>query len=127
MSQNSYYKFDINVITHYIEAQSDPDLGRYAFSYTINIRNIGTVPAKLLSRYWLITDANGRQQEVNGLGVVGQQPHLKPGEEYVYTSGTMLHTHVGAMEGSYTFIADDNHEFKEHIPAFTLSKPHTLH
>ncbi|VAW76844.1 ApaG protein [hydrothermal vent metagenome] len=121
------YDIKINVETRYIEEQSYPDQERYVFAYTITIENCGKVPAQLLRRHWVITDANNRTQEVKGEGVIGEQPHLKPGENFRYTSGTMLETPVGSMRGSYQMVADDGVEFDADIPAFTLAIPRTLH
>jgi ApaG protein len=118
---------DIEVETHYIEEQSLPEEDRYVFAYTITIRNNGEQPAKLLNRHWLITDGDGNTQEVRGEGVVGEQPHIGPGDYFRYTSGTVLETPVGTMEGSYQMLADDGTEFEAMIPVFTLSLPHTLH
>ena len=117
----------IEVETNYLEDQSEPRELRYVFAYTITIRNEGRVPAKLLSRRWLITDANGKVQEVRGEGVVGEQPHLQPGQGFQYSSGAVLETPVGAMEGSYTMRADDGQEFDAPIPAFGLAMPGLLH
>ena len=97
------------------------------FSYTITIHNEGDIPARLLSRHWLITDGDGKREEVRGEGVVGEQPYLKPGEKYRYTSGTVLDTPVGTMEGSYQMLADDGVKFEADIAPFTLSMPHTIH
>ncbi len=121
------YNIEVAVDTTYILEQSAPELNRYVFAYTITIRNEGSMPAKLLNRHWIITDAMGNIQEVKGVGVVGEQPHLKPGEGFQYTSGTVLETPVGSMEGSYQMKADDGTEFNANIPAFTLSVPHALH
>ncbi|HKK06003.1 MAG: Co2+/Mg2+ efflux protein ApaG [Gammaproteobacteria bacterium] len=121
------YNFEVDVETNFVPDQSDPDDRRYVFAYTITIRNVGAVPAKLLTRHWVITDADGRVQEVRGEGVVGEQPHLEPGEGFRYTSGTMLETPVGSMQGSYHMVADDGVEFDTEIQPFTLSVPHTLH
>ncbi len=121
------YLIDINVETHYIEEQSAPDENRYVFAYTITIRNNGNLPAKLLHRHWVITDGDGKTQEVRGEGVVGEQPHIGPGDYFRYTSGTVLDTPVGTMQGSYQMIADDGEEFDAIIPVFTLSAPHALH
>lgn len=126
MSSNSY-NIEVNIETQYIEEQSLPDQDHYVFAYTITIHNSGEVPAQLLRRHWIITDANNKVQEVKGEGVVGEQPHLQPGESYRYTSGTMLETPVGTMRGSYQMIADDGVEFDADIPQFTLSMPRTLH
>ena len=121
------YSIQVEVETQYVKEQSLPDQDHYVFAYTITIYNSGSVPAQLLNRHWIITDANNRVQEVKGEGVVGEQPHLKPGEQYRYTSGTMLETPVGTMRGSYLMLADDGVEFDAEIPAFTLSMPRTLH
>jgi ApaG protein len=117
----------IDIETTYVESESLPDEDRYVFAYTITIRNEGIVPAKLLSRHWVITDANGKVQEVRGEGVVGEQPHLKPGEGFQYTSGTMLETPMGTMTGSYQMVADDGSTFDAQIPEFLLTTPRTLH
>jgi len=121
------YSIQVEVKTQYVKEQSLPDQDHYVFAYTITIHNNGSVPAQLLNRHWIITDANNRVQEVKGEGVVGEQPHLKPGEKYRYTSGTMLETPVGTMRGSYQMLADDGVEFDAEIPTFTLSMPRTLH
>jgi ApaG protein len=121
------YKIGIEVETHYIEEQSIPEEDRYVFAYTITIRNNGSQPAKLLTRHWIITDGDGNTQEVHGEGVVGEQPHIGPGDYFRYTSGTVLDTPVGTMEGSYQMLADDGEQFEAPIPVFTLSLPHTLH
>jgi len=117
----------IEVETNYLEDQSEPRELRFVFAYTITIRNEGRVPAKLLSRRWLITDANGKVQEVRGEGVVGEQPYLQPGQGFQYSSGAVLETPVGAMEGSYTMRADDGQEFDAPIAAFRLAMPGLLH
>ena len=117
----------IQVATDYVHEQSEPEADRYVFAYTITISNKGDVPARLISRHWVITDANGKVQEVSGDGVVGEQPHLNPGEQFQYTSGTVLETPVGSMHGTYQMIADDGVEFKAEIPVFTLSVPKMLH
>lgn len=127
MSDNQPYNTTVSVETSYIPEQSDPDNHRYVFSYTITIKNEGSIPAKLLTRHWLITDADGKTQEVHGEGVVGEQPHLQPGEGFRYTSGTMLETPVGSMQGSYSMIADDGQQFECPISPFTLSMPNKLH
>lgn len=120
------YNIQVTVNTQYIEAESNPSANRYIFSYTILIKNNGDTPAKLLDRHWIITDANNRIQEVKGKGVIGEQPHLKPGETFQYTSGTMLETPVGSMQGSYKMIADDGHHFDAVIEPFSLALPRIL-
>ena len=117
----------VDVDTLYVESESDPENNRFVFAYTITIRNIGEIAAKLLTRHWVIRDANGKVQEVQGDGVVGEQPHLKPGEGFQYTSGTMLETSMGTMGGSYLLVTDDGEEFKAPIADFLLSAPRTLH
>jgi ApaG protein len=124
---NNDYQFDIAVNAHFLDEQSVPEEGRYVFAYTIQIRNQGKHPARLLSRHWLITDGNGRVREVMGEGVVGEQPWLRPGEGFEYTSGAVLETDIGTMHGSYDMLADDGTRFAAPIPAFTLSIPRTLH
>jgi len=121
------YDTRVEVETSYIAEQSAPEQSRYVFSYTITIRNHGSVPARLQSRHWIITDANGKVDEVRGSGVVGEQPYLKPGDGFRYTSGTVIATPVGSMQGSYHMLADDGCEFDTPIPAFSLSIPHALH
>jgi len=128
MSDNKpVYDTRVEVQTSYISEQSEPDENHFVFSYTITIENHGDIPVKLLRRHWYITDANGNEQEVKGEGVVGEQPYLKPGDGFRYTSGTVLKTPVGSMHGSYHLIADDGTEFDTAIPTFTLSVPNTLH
>ncbi|MGH8285706.1 MAG: Co2+/Mg2+ efflux protein ApaG [Steroidobacteraceae bacterium] len=117
----------VEVETTYLEEQSDPKERRFVFSYTITIRNEGRVPAKLLTRHWVITDANGKVQEVRGDGVVGEQPHLKPGQGFRYSSGAVIETPVGAMQGSYQMIGDDGERFDASIPPFRLAMPGVLH
>lgn len=118
---------DIEIHTRYLDDQSAPAQNRYVFAYTVRIKNRGDVPAQLLSRHWIITDANGRTEEVRGDGVVGEQPRLKPGDEFEYTSGAVLETGIGTMRGSYHWMADDGARFDAPIPQFTLSIPRTLH
>jgi ApaG protein len=122
-------KYDIQVSarTAFIPEQSDLENGRYVFAYTITITNAGNVPAQLVSRHWIITDANNLVQEVRGLGVVGEQPLLRPNESFQYTSGTAIATPVGTMRGSYQMIAEDGRQFDAPIPEFTLSMPRILH
>ena len=117
----------IDVATRYLDDQSEPEQDRYVFAYTIHIRNTGNVPARLLGRHWVITDANGNVQEVTGEGVVGEQPWLRPGEDFWYTSGAVLETHLGTMQGRYEMLADDGTRFDAPIPRFTLCVPRTLH
>ncbi|MEM7080958.1 MAG: Co2+/Mg2+ efflux protein ApaG [Pseudomonadota bacterium] len=117
----------VEVATQYIENQSDPDTERYAFAYTITITNRGVAPAQLKNRHWIITDAQGEIEEVRGEGVVGQQPRLQPGEAFQYTSGAILRTPVGAMQGSYEFVDDAGAAFDVPIPAFSLSLPNLVH
>ena len=127
MTSHDKHNIDIAVKTTYIDNQSVPEANRYVFAYTITITNAGSVPAKLLTRHWVITDANNKVQEVRGEGVVGEQPYLVPGMSFEYTSGTMIETPVGSMRGSYQMVADDGTEFDAEIPAFVLSIPRTLH
>jgi ApaG protein len=124
---NDRYAIRVAVATRFLDEQSAPEQGRYVFAYTIRIANTGDVPARLLSRHWQITDANGKVQEVRGDGVVGQQPWLKPGGEFEYTSGAVLETLCGEMRGSYQMLADDGTEFDAEIAPFALSIPRTLH
>ena len=127
MENREPYHIAVDVETSYLEEQSAPDMNRYVFAYTITIRNEGNKSAKLLTRHWIINDANGNVQEVHGEGVVGEQPYLKPGESFQYTSGTVIETPVGSMEGSYQMLSEDGTPFDANIPAFTLSLPNTLH
>ncbi len=127
MAEGKKYEINISVTTNYLEDQSDPASDRYVFSYTINIANVGTVAAQLISRHWIITDADNVTQEVKGLGVVGEQPLLRPGESFEYTSGTAMATPVGTMRGSYQMAAEDGNKFEAEIPQFTLSMPRVLH
>lgn len=122
----SNYDIQVNVSTQYIETESNSEADRYIFSYTITIKNDGDIPAKLISRHWIITDANNRIQEVKGKGVIGEQPSLKPGEAFTYTSGTMLETPVGSMQGSYQMVAEDKHHFDAVIEPFSLALPRIL-
>ena len=122
-----HYSIQVAARAFYLEQQSNPDQDRYVFAYTIVIQNQGTIPAKLLSRHWLITDSNGKIEEVRGEGVVGEQPYLRPGEGFQYTSGAILETSVGSMTGSYQMLADDGMHFEADIPAFVLSIPRPLH
>jgi ApaG protein len=127
MAETTKYEVAVSSQTQYVPEQSDEQGGRYVFAYTITIRNTGSVPAQLISRHWIITDAGNQVQEVRGLGVVGAQPLLKPGESFEYTSGTAIATPVGTMRGSYQMVAEDGTRFDAAIPEFTLSVPRVLH
>ena len=124
---NEDYKISVEVTPAYIKEQSNPNQGHYVFSYTVTIINNGKLPAKLLARHWIITASNGETQEVKGDGVVGEQPYLKPGEGFQYTSGTMMKSPAGSMAGSYQMISDDGFHFDADIPEFYLVAPNTLH
>lgn len=121
------HDFTIRVITHYVEEQSEPIQSRYVFSYTITIENNGDMTAKLLRRRWLITNSDGKKLVIEGEGVVGEQPLIEPDEEFTYTSGTMLETELGVMEGSYTMQTEDGETFELPIKPFRLSIPNLLH
>ena len=121
------HAIEISVRTRYLADQSSPQADRYVFAYTITLHNVGEVAAQLLTRHWIITDGNGKVEEVRGDGVVGQQPHLEPGDRFEYTSGAVLDTEVGSMHGSYQMLALDGKRFDAPIPAFTLSVPRKLH
>jgi ApaG protein len=125
--EQTEHKIRVDVDTSYLEDQSDPKERRYVFSYTITIRNEGSVPARLLTRHWIITDSNGKVQEVRGEGVVGEQPYLKPGQGFRYSSGAVLETPVGAMQGSYQMVSDDGEQFDAPISPFRLAMPGLLH
>ncbi len=127
MQQQILNHIDVQVETNYMDSQSQPDEKRFVFSYTVTIRNEGSAPARLLNRHWIITDANGKVQEVRGEGVVGEQPHLKPGETFRYTSGTVLDTPVGSMQGTYDMVDNLGNHFDAMIPAFSLARPGSLH
>ena len=120
------HRIRVDVETSYLDEQSDPHERRYVFSYTITIRNEGQVPARLLARHWVITDANGKVEEVHGDGVVGEQPYLKPGQGFRYSSGALLETPVGAMQGSYQMLADVGAQFDAPIHPFRLAMPGIL-
>ncbi|MCG6861583.1 MAG: Co2+/Mg2+ efflux protein ApaG [Chromatiaceae bacterium] len=121
------YRIEVSVKSDYLPEQSHPGDERFVFSYTVTIRNRGLQAARLINRHWIISDADGKVQEVRGEGVVGKQPHLMPGESYRYTSGTVLETPVGSMHGSYEMLADDGTRFDAPIPAFSLATPTSLH
>jgi ApaG protein len=127
MTNSLNQEIQIAVETAYIDEQSLPEQQRYVFSYTINILNNSGEPVKLLRRHWVITDANNKIQEVRGEGVVGVQPYLQAGQSFTYTSGAILETPVGCMQGSYFFVTDDGIEFEAPIPVFRLSTSVTMH
>ncbi len=121
------YQFSVSVAPEYLEDRSDPARGVYAYSYTVTVVNTGAVAAQLVSRHWIITDATGKVEEVRGLGVVGQQPLIKPGEAFEYTSWSQLDTPTGSMRGSYFCVAEDGTQFEADIPEFALVQPRSLH
>ncbi len=127
MAQDKRYEIAVEPKSAYVADESDPAKDKYVFSYTIKITNTGDVGVKVVGRHWIITDADHKVQEVKGLGVVGQQPELKPGESFEYTSGAALPTSMGTMRGTYQMRADDGSMFDAPIPSFTLSVPRTLH
>ncbi len=127
MAEDKRYEITVVPRAAYLAEQSDPAKDQYVFAYTITITNTGTIAAQLISRHWIITDAERKVQEVKGLGVIGQQPVLKPGESFEYTSGASIATAVGTMRGSYQMVAEDGRAFDAPIPLFTLSVPRTLH
>ncbi len=127
MADSRKHHITVTTRTQFIPDQSDEAAGRFVFAYTITITNTGQVPAQLISRHWVITDALNKVQEVRGLGVVGEQPLLKPGEHFEYTSGTAIATPVGAMKGSYQMVAEDGSQFEAAVPEFILSVPRVLH
>ncbi len=126
-SEGSPQNVDISVKTQYIQEQSDPENNRFVFAYTIGIENKSKKPVKLLSRHWIITDDNDKVEEVRGTGVVGQQPLIAPGQVFHYTSGAVLTTGFGTMQGSYEMLSDDGEKFAATIPAFLLSRPLSVH
>ena len=121
------YRIEIKPVPQFIPEQSDPDDSRYVFAYTITIRNLGELPAQLIARHWIITDAEDKVQEVRGLGVVGHQPLLKPGEAFEYNSGCVLATPIGTMKGTYQMVGEDGTRFEAEIPEFVLAIPRVLH
>jgi ApaG protein len=127
MAESKKYEISVTAETHYLADQSDPQDGRYVFAYNISIRNTGNIAAQLISRHWIINDAESHVQEVRGLGVVGHQPLLKPGESFEYTSGCVLTTPVGTMHGSYQMVAEDGTQFEAPIAEFVLTMPRVLH
>ena len=126
-AMDNRYQLDVTVKTAYLEQRSQPGRERFAFAYTITINNRGTLPATLLRRHWIITDARGQAQEVRGDGVVGEQPRLEPGESFRYTSAALLETPVGTMHGSYQMVADDGTKFDAPIQPFSLAMPNIVH
>jgi ApaG protein len=126
-SDMAVYEFKVSVKAQYLSEQSNPDRSQFAFAYTITIENTGQIGAQLISRHWTITDANGRVEEVRGLGVIGHQPFLQPGERFEYTSGATIATPQGSMAGTYFCVAEDGEQFESKIPEFVLSLPRTLH
>ena len=124
---DSRYQVDVSVVTHYLADQSQPEHDRFAFAYTITVQNNGKIAAKLLSRHWVITDGDGHAEQVRGEGVVGQQPLIAAGESHKYTSGTVMTTKVGTMQGSYQMLADDGKHFDAVIKPFRLAVPGALH
>ncbi|MBV4488607.1 Co2+/Mg2+ efflux protein ApaG [Pseudomonas sp. SWRI153] len=124
---DSRYQVDVSVVTHYLADQSQPEHDRFAFAYTITVKNNGQLAAKLLSRHWVITDGDGHVEEVRGEGVVGQKPLIAVGESHTYTSGTVMTTKVGTMQGTYEMVADDGKHFAAIIKPFRLAVPGALH
>ncbi len=127
MDNSKQHDIKVSANAFYLPDQSDEDNDQYVFAYTIRITNVGSVGAKLISRHWIITDSDGKIQEVRGVGVVGEQPELKPGESFEYTSGSSIETSVGTMRGSYQMQAADGTRFDALVPEFTLSVPRVLH
>ncbi len=121
------YHITVDVETQYLSSQSAPNDDRFVFAYTITIKNLGHIPAQLMSRHWVIEDANNKVQEVRGEGVIGEQPNIQPGMSYRYSSGAMIETAVGTMHGSYQMVAEDGESFDADIAPFTLAMPRTLH
>ncbi|WXL26426.1 Co2+/Mg2+ efflux protein ApaG [Ectopseudomonas mendocina] len=124
---DSPYNIDVSVVSRYLPEQSEPEQSRFAFSYTVTITNNGELAAQLLSRHWVITNGDGQVQEVRGSGVIGQQPLIAPGESYTYSSGTLMTTKVGIMQGTYQMKAEDDHTFNAIIAPFRLAVPGALH
>jgi ApaG protein len=127
MTDPNTYRIEVHALPQFIPDQSDPQENRYVFAYTMTISNIGQAAAQLISRHWIITDARNQVQEVRGLGVIGEQPLLKPGQKYQYTSGCILNTPVGTMKGNYQMVAEDGAQFQAEIPEFVLALPGALH
>jgi ApaG protein len=127
MSADKNYECTVKVEVTFIPEQSDIEHNRYAFAYHVTISNTGNIAAQLISRHWVVTEANGEKQEIKGLGVVGAQPLLNPNEHYEYTSGTVINTPMGEMHGTYQMVAEDGTQFDAIIPVFKLSMPRVLH
>ncbi|MFK3771811.1 Co2+/Mg2+ efflux protein ApaG [Pseudomonas sp. NPDC089406] len=121
------YQIDVSVVTRYLKDQSDPESNRFAFAYTITVQNNGTLSAKLMSRHWLITNGDGEVEEVRGAGVIGQQPLIEPGQSHTYSSGAVIGTRVGTMQGSYQMFAEDGKRFDAPVAPFRLAVPGALH
>jgi ApaG protein len=121
------YQVDVSVVTRYLADQSQPDQDRFAFAYTITVQNNGLMPARLMSRHWVITDGDGHVEEVRGAGVVGQQPLIDTGKSHTYSSGTVMNTRVGNMQGTYEMVAEDGKHFDAVIKPFRLAVPGALH
>ncbi|HFD87480.1 MAG TPA: Co2+/Mg2+ efflux protein ApaG [Gammaproteobacteria bacterium] len=127
MKNNPVDAIEVNVASNYLPAESDPEQSRYTFSYTVTITNRGQRAARLMTRHWIIVDSSGKKQEVQGDGVVGEQPYLKPGEAFQYSSGTIIETPAGIMEGKYHMVTDSGERFTAEIPPFALAVPQMLH
>jgi ApaG protein len=127
MPESEKYRIKVEAVAEFVASQSDPDDSRYVFAYHITLTNVGGVTAQLISRHWVITDGTGKTQEVRGLGVIGEQPVLAPGQQFTYSSGSVIETPVGTMHGSYQMTAEDGHRFDAEIPAFMLAMPRVLH
>jgi ApaG protein len=127
MDKENKYDISVKALATFVPEQSDEQENRYVFAYTITITNTGGVAAQLIRRRWIITDASNQIQEVSGLGVVGEQPYLRPGESFQYSSGSSIATPVGTMRGTYQMVAEDGTKFDADIPEFVLSVPRVLH
>ncbi|MGQ5489525.1 Co2+/Mg2+ efflux protein ApaG [Thauera sp. ZXT1-4] len=127
MSTQEHYRIEVTAVAEYVAEQSRPEDNHYVFAYHVTIRNTGTAPAQLIARHWVITDGNGKVQEVHGQGVIGEQPTLAPGQSFRYTSGCVLETPVGTMQGRYHMLGDGTDRFEAEIPPFTLAMPRALH
>ena len=126
-SDTGNYRISVTAEAFFIPDQSDESQDRYVFAYKIRITNKGGISAQLISRHWVITDSDNKVQEVRGLGVIGEQPRLAPGESFEYSSGASIATQVGTMRGSYQMLAEDGTSFEAEIPEFVLSVPRVLH